>query len=199
MCDSGESLKVDLEFAKSAADRLCWFVSAEGEAKMTLSNYDALLPANPLDKIEDVALDRDWTFERSGEYELDLVLAGEWGDYSVLVSWRDDLETLNVALQVDLKAPSKKRAAIIDLLVMINEQLPLGHFDFWLEEGVVLFRYGLLLRGCPDATDDQCEELLRMAMSACDRFYPAFQYVIWAGNSPKEALKAVLFDTQGEA
>lgn len=166
---------------------------------MTLSNYDALLSANPLDKIEEVAFDRDWTFERAGEYELDLVLAGAWRDYTVSVNWCDDLEAVNVAAEIGLKAPFNKRAAIIDLIMMINQHLPLGHFNLCSEDGVVLFRYGLLLRGCPDATDDQCEELLKMALFACDQFYPAFQYVIWAGKSPGEALNAVLFDIQGEA
>lgn len=198
-CDSGEALRADLEFARGAADRLRRFVSVEGEGKMTLSNYDALLSANPLDKIEEVAFDRDWTFERAGEYELDLVLAGAWRDYTVLVNWCDDLEAVNVAAEIGLKAPFNKRAAIIDLIVMINQHLPLGHFNLCSEDGVVLFRYGLLLRGCPDATDDQCEELLKMALFACDQFYPAFQYVIWAGKSPGEALNAVLFDIQGEA
>jgi len=37
------------------------------------------------------------------------------------------------------------------------------------------------------------------AVSACDQFFPAFQYILWAGKNSKEALEAVLFNTEGEA
>ena len=37
------------------------------------------------------------------------------------------------------------------------------------------------------------------AVTSCDQFFPAFQYVLWANKSPSEALEAVLFNTQGEA
>ena len=36
-------------------------------------------------------------------------------------------------------------------------------------------------------------------METCERYFQAFQFVIWAGKSPKEALEVVLFETQGEA
>ena len=37
------------------------------------------------------------------------------------------------------------------------------------------------------------------AIAACERYYQAFQFVIWAGRSAREALDAALFETAGEA
>ena len=38
-----------------------------------------------------------------------------------------------------------------------------------------------------------------MAVSACDRYYQAFQFILWAGKSAREALDGAMFETQGEA
>mgnify|MGYP007000450442 len=43
------------------------------------------------------------------------------------------------------------------------------------------------------------DEVMVQAVTSCDQFFPAFQYVLWANKSPSEALEAVLFNTQGEA
>jgi hypothetical protein len=34
---------------------------------------------------------------------------------------------------------------------------------------------------------------------ACERYFPAFQFVVWAGKSATEAMDAAMFDTEGEA
>jgi hypothetical protein len=36
-------------------------------------------------------------------------------------------------------------------------------------------------------------------MEECERFYPVFQFVLWGGKSPAEAISAALIDTAGEA
>jgi hypothetical protein len=37
------------------------------------------------------------------------------------------------------------------------------------------------------------------AVSECDRFYPAFQFVLWGDKDPRQALDAALVDAAGEA
>ncbi len=41
--------------------------------------------------------------------------------------------------------------------------------------------------------------MLKSAVDACERYYQAFQFVLWAGKPAREALDAVLFETEGEA
>jgi len=155
--------------------------------------------SNPLDLIETVAVAQNWAFDRTGEDEIDIVLSGVWGEYPVAVNWREDLEAVHIAAEVDIRIPDSKRNVLFELLSLINEQLFLGHFDLWTDENVILFRYGLVLHGGAQATSEQCEELLQMSLAACDRFYPAFQYLVWAGRSAREAMAAALFETHGEA
>ena len=99
----------------------------------------------------------------------------------------------------DLKVPERRRAEIQSLVAMVNEQLWIGHFDLWKVENVVMFRHSLLMSGGADPDGRQCEAILQMAVTACDRYFQAFQFVLWAGKSAREALDGAMFETQGEA
>jgi len=62
-----------------------------------------------------------------------------------------------------------------------------------------MYRQALVLPGGMTASTAQCEALLAGALHACERYFPAFQFVIWAGKTAAEAMTAVMFDTAGEA
>jgi hypothetical protein len=55
------------------------------------------------------------------------------------------------------------------------------------------------MRGTPGPTLEQMEDVVETAIMECERFYPAFQYVIWAGKAAQDAVAAALVDTVGEA
>ena len=38
---------------------------------------------NPLDVVESMASTNDWSFERAGEDEITIVVAGKWTDYQI--------------------------------------------------------------------------------------------------------------------
>ncbi len=154
--------------------------------------------SNPVDIVEQLACFNDWAFERSTEDELTLSVAGTWCDYHISLNWRDDLESLHLACAFDVRVPDPRLAEIYKLIANINEQLWLGHFDLWTQEGLLMYRHGLILNNT-DPTPRQCEALLQAAMEACERYYQAFQFVIWAGRDAKEALTSTMFETEGRA
>jgi hypothetical protein len=45
----------------------------------------------------------------------------------------------------------------------------------------------------------QTETLIESAIDECERYYPVFQFVLWGGKTPREAIAAALIETQGEA
>ena len=154
--------------------------------------------SNPVDMVERIATVYDWAFERNNEDELSLSVAGTWSDYHISLNWRDDLEALHMACAFDLKVPAARLNEIYRLIASINEQMWIGHFDLWRKEGLLLFRHGLMLNGA-EPTNEQCEALLHAALDACERYYQAFQYVIWAGKSAENALAGTMFETEGQA
>ena len=62
-----------------------------------------------------------------------------------------------------------------------------------------MFRQTCLLRGAHSASVEQLEDLVDVALTECERFFPAFQFVIWGGKSAEEAMQASLLDIAGEA
>ncbi len=154
---------------------------------------------NPLDTVERIAQSREWFVDRAADDEVNMIAAAVWGDLNICLNWREDIEGLHVACTFDFRVQPNRREEVSRLLSLINEQLYFGHFDLWREDGAVLFRNGLTLTGGAVVTDAQCESLIQSAVESCERYYPSFQFVIWAGKSAEEAIAASLFETVGEA
>jgi len=165
---------------------------------MSLLEIEPERDINPVDMVEEVASTNDWTFERTGD-EIAMAVDGRWSDYDVSLSWMEDFEALHLACAFDLKVPANRTLEVIRLISRINEQLLIGHFDLWLQDGAVMFRQTLLLNGGAEPTAEQLEALLSSALEACERYYQAFQFVVWAGKPTREALDAVMFETVGNA
>jgi hypothetical protein len=167
--------------------------------KMALTELSQTANNNPLDVVERIASVNDWTFERSSDDEINLLIKGRWNDYQVSFTWMGDLEALHLACAFDMKVAARRRAEVQQLIAHMNEQMWIGHFDLWPEDGLVMFRHALVLSGGAEATDEQCKAVLSTALETCERYFPAFQYVLWAGKTAREALDAAMFETSGEA
>lgn len=155
--------------------------------------------ANPLEVVEEIVNANEWAFDRANEDELIVEIGGKFCDYRLFFIWRDDVSALHFTCVFETKAPAQRRRDVHDLLVMVNEKMWLGHFDLCHEDGVPMFRHTILLRGARGASVEQLEDLVDVALSECERFYPALQYVCWGGKSAQDALAASMFDTVGEA
>lgn len=159
---------------------------------------DSYRVMNPIDLMEQLAARNDWSADRSGDDELTIVVKGTFTDYHLSLNWRDDLEALHLACAFDFKVPPNRINEMYKLIAQINEQLWLGHFDVWTHEGLVMYRHALLLNHNV-ASNQQCEAMLRAALDACERYYKAFQFVVWAGRDAREALTGAMFETEGHA
>ena len=151
----------------------------------------------PIDMLEHYFNAHGWAYERAEE-EIVATFQGSWAQYELRAIWREDDHVLQFLALPDIRVSSDKRAATYETIGLINEQLWLGHFDLWKEDGLLLYRNGLLLAGA-DTHVGQCEALLKAALEACERYYQSFQFVLWAGKSPEDALAATLLETQGQA
>ena len=154
---------------------------------------------NPLDVVERMASGNNWPFERPGEDEIALVVAGRWTNYQVSFTWMSDIEALHLACAFEMKVPEPRLVDVRLLIALINEQLWIGHFDVWTQNSMVMFRHALLLAGGVTASSRQCEAVLGTGLDTCERYFPAFQFVVWAGKSARESMSAALFETSGEA
>jgi hypothetical protein len=154
---------------------------------------------NPLEVVERMASSNSWPFERAGEDEISISATGRWTSYQISFTWMNNIEALHLACAFDIRVPEPRLNEVQALIALINERMWIGHFDLWTQSGIVMFRHALVLAGGVAASDRQCEALLGSALESCERFYPAFQFVIWAGKPAREAMASTMFETCGEA
>jgi hypothetical protein len=168
-------------------------------ADMAYVAHAGMPASNPLEVVEDIARANAWPFERQVEDEISFLIAGSCANYQVSFTWMSEIEVLHLSCAFDLKPPGARRSAMQELITSINEQLWLGHFDIWAKDGVVLFRHAIPLAGASAVSPQQCQVVLGSAVDSCERYYPAFQYVAWAGKSVGDAMDSVMLQTVGEA
>ena len=159
----------------------------------------ARLPANPLDLVEEIVSSNDWAFDRTSQEEMLVEIAGRWSEYSLYFVWREELSLMQFCCACEMRIPQGRRASVNELLALVNDKLWLGHFGLSPDDNLLTFRQTVLLRGARSASVEQLEDLVDIAVTECDRFYPAFQLVIWGGQPVAEAVAAAMLDPVGEA
>jgi hypothetical protein len=153
---------------------------------------------DPLDLVERLARAQAWPWQREAEDEIAVEIAGQWCAYKLWFAWHAELGVLQLTCGLDLKVPQRRLGALHTLLALANEKLWIGHFELWLEQRLPVFRQAQLFREGQQASAELIEDLIDIAMAECERFYPAFSFVI-GGRTPRDALTAAMLETEGEA
>ena len=155
--------------------------------------------SNPLDVMEQIVAANEWTFDRRSESEMAAEAPGRWCDYGLYFNWSPEISAMHFSCAFDLKVPEKRRGSLYELLALANERLWIGHFGLESDDGMPVFRHSVLLRGAPGASAESLEDMVDIALTECERFFPAFQFVLWGGKTPQEALAAAMLECAGEA
>ncbi|MBU6406359.1 MAG: YbjN domain-containing protein [Alphaproteobacteria bacterium] len=167
---------------------------------LTLDDDDGLDADDPLALAEAVMNDDPrFEVERIEDHDLQFSFQAPWGEAVGFFSYRAELPAVLFTFGLDLAAPEHKRAEAASLCALINENLWLGHFDVWSEDGAIVMRHSLPMVGRSEVSEGEFQALLAAALDAADRFQPAFALLIHGGYAPAEAAKASLFETVGEA
>ena len=156
--------------------------------------------AAPIDMLESYYAAHGWSYDRQDD-EVVAQVKGSWTEYELRALWREEDSVLQFLTFPDIRVTDERRGAIYEAIGLINEQLWVGHFELWSSSGILLYRHAAMIDGGDGATMSlaSAELIIESAIDECERFYPVFQFVLWGGKSPKEALAAALTETQGEA
>ena len=154
---------------------------------------------NPLDILEQIIASNEWAFERRSDGEMAAEAPGKWCDYGLHFSWSHEISAMAFTCAFDMKVPADRREKLYELLALANDRLWIGHFGIEMEDGVPVFRHSVLLRGAQGASAESLEDMVDIAITECERFFPAFQFVLWAGKDSRHALSSIMFETEGRA
>lgn len=155
--------------------------------------------APPVDMLAAFFEARGWNIESHAEDEISVEIRGSWTSYQLRAVWRAEDNVLQLLLLPEIRVANEKRAAIYETLALINEQLWLGHFDFWSNSNLLLFRHAFIVGQSGMLGLDQAQAIVDLAIEEWERFYPVFQFVLWGDKSPSAAIESAMIDTLGEA
>ena len=155
--------------------------------------------AAPVDMLASLFEARGWPFEFVSDDEIHGEIQGSWANFQIRCIWREEDHVLQMLCLPDIRVPDDKRSAVHEVMALINEQVWVGHFDMWSNGGVLLYRHGLMLGDEGLLSLSQAQAAIEAAVDECDRFYPAFQFILWGDKSPADALASALVDAVGEA
>ena len=154
---------------------------------------------NPIDVVEDVIYGKKWTFSRSDDYELVAEISSQWCQYRLYFTWSEQINAISYTITFDLKFPERKIGKAHELLALINEKIWIGHFDITSKNGIPAYRNTVLPLSENDMLHHQLEDLVDIAIYECEKYYPAFQLVLFEDSNPSKALSLSTFNTIGRA
>jgi hypothetical protein len=154
---------------------------------------------HPIDIVETLAERHDWDFDRVGDDQIAMAVEGQWRTYAITLAWSDNDETLRMIASFEMEPPSDRLPEIYELINGINDTCWTGAFAYWVEQGLMVYRYGLLLTGGQGVSAEQINALISTAVAAAEQFYPAFQLVAWGRSTPGDAMDVAIAEAYGRA
>ena len=154
---------------------------------------------HPIDIVETLAEHHDWDFDRITDDQIAMAVEGQWRTYSITLAWSHQDETLRLICTFEMEPPEDKLPDLYETLNRTNDMVWTGAFTYWSEQRLMVWRYGLLLAGGQMAGPEQIDRLIIQAVTAAERFYPAFQLVAWGNQSPEDALQVAIAEAYGRA
>ncbi len=166
--------------------------------------YDEV--SNPLDAIEEVMLNNDWTFERPFDDQMTVTITGRSTTFKMSFIWQDDFSALQFCCAPDVTIHPSKMDEAAKILNQINTTLWLGHFDIRTQSlsytdnnaYVPCFRHTSLFRGMTDTSGlAQMEDMIDIALAECERYYVSFDMLSKQTIQKQSDMTLAMMDVAG--
>ena len=166
---------------------------------MSLSDEFLTEDLHPIDIVEALAENNSWDFDRIGDDQIAMAVEGQWRTYSITLAWSPHDETLRLICTFDMDPPKDRLPALYETLNTTNDLCWAGAFSYWEAQKLMVWRYGLVLAGEQSACAEQIDTMIRAAVLSAERFYPAFQLVVWGKEEPHDAMQVAMTEAYGRA
>ena len=166
---------------------------------MALSEFLMEDDPHPIDLVQDIAAHHEWDFDRLAEDQIAMAIVGQWRTYSITLAWSGYDETLRMVCTFEMEPPPEKLPHLYEALNAVNDQCWAGSFTWWDAQKLMVYRYALVLAGGQVASSDQIDTMINAAVLAAERYYPAFQLVVWGDRTPEQALQVAIAEAYGRA
>ena len=154
---------------------------------------------NPIDIVEDIFASKSFELERRNPNEVAVEVQGKWNNMLLFFAWEPNMQCMHLSCLMDIETKIEDRSKIFELLALVNEELWVGHFSYWTEQNVPVFKHSVLLNKNDDNFEQKISQIIDIAVKECERMYPIFKVVLTKGMDPKQALYPMMMETFGSA
>ena len=145
---------------------------------------------NPIDTIENIFVRDNISFDRSKDNELVAEVLGKWDNMLVFFAYEEHLRCLHISCLLNIETAAVDRGKMFELLALLNENLWLGHFSYWSEQKMPIFKHSLILQDTEELFTSKISKIIELSIMECERVYPIFNAVMRQNVSPVQALYA---------
>ena len=158
------------------------------------------LSYNPIDIVENIFSTQSYELERRNLNEVVIEVQGKWNSMLLFFAWEASMQCLHLSCLMDIESTIEDRSKIFELLAMVNEELWVGHFSYWAEQKMPVFKHSILLNSDEgEVFESKLSQVIDIAIKECERMYPIFKVVLTKGMSPQQALYPMMMETVGQA
>ena len=154
---------------------------------------------NPIDLVENIFASRSFELERRNLNEIAIEIQGKWNNMLLFFAWEASMHCLHLSCLMDIDCQIEDRSKIFELLSLANEELWVGHFSYWTEQNLPVFKHSVIINDDEEYFAGKLEQIINIAINECERMYPVFKVVLTKGMSPREALYPMTMATIGQA
>lgn len=155
---------------------------------------------NPIDIVENIFSAQSYEFDRRNLNEVAVEIQGKWNNMLLFFAWEANMRCLHLSCLMDIESTIEDRSKIFELLALANEELWVGHFSYWAEQNMPVFKHSILLNEDDgDIFEGKIQQIIEIAIKECERMYPIFKVVLTRGMDPQRALYPMLMETVGQA
>lgn len=154
---------------------------------------------NPIDTVESIFSTQEYALERRTVNEVAIEIQGKWDNMLLFFAWEENMRCLHMSCLMNIESTIEDRSKIFELLALINEELWVGHFSYWTEQNMPVFKHSMIVTDSESEFEGKIAQLIDIAVKECERMYPIFNVVLTKGMPPKQALYPLEFETIGRA
>lgn len=150
-----------------------------------------IMRTNPIDTVESIFAQKSFEFERRSSNEIAVEVQGKWDNMLLFFAWEAHLRCLHLSCFIDIETKICDKSRIFELLALINENLWIGHFSYWSEHEMPIFKHSVIVDEQDFNFDQKLAQIIDIAINECERMYPVFQAVLSQNIPPKQVLFSI--------
>jgi len=147
---------------------------------------------NPIDVVENIFEAKAFELERRNPNEVVIEMQGKWKEMLIFFAWEENLRCLQISCFMDINVKTSDKNKIFELLALANSDLWMGHFSYWTEQNMPVFKHSVILNEDKNMFAEKIDQMITVAIKECERMYPIFYAVLTKGMDPQ----ATMFPTE---